>query len=123
GAIDRRASHRAPFEGVAVPAPVVREIVAAGGAPGVEARPLRPGREIAVVTRLLHFAAESFQRDSGYQRELSLWTIRDEHAHRHGVGIPGRARTRSRSPGSPDRPTAFRRCGVTSLRRAGCRLR
>ncbi|MGW5718538.1 Acg family FMN-binding oxidoreductase [Amycolatopsis sp. NPDC003865] len=88
GAIARRASHRAPFDGLAVPAPVVRGIVAAGGAPGVEARPLRPGREVAVVTRLLHFAAETFRRDSGYQRELSLWTIRDERAHRHGVGLP-----------------------------------
>ncbi|MEU4524621.1 nitroreductase [Amycolatopsis sp. NPDC024027] len=88
GAIARRASHRAPFEGVAVPTPVVRRLAEAGGAPGVEARPVRPGREVAVVARLLHFAAERFQADSGYQRELSLWTIRDEHAHRHGVGIP-----------------------------------
>ena len=88
GAIAHRASHRAPFEGVAVPAPVVRELVGAGGAPGVEARPVRPGREVAVVARLLHFAAEQFRSDSGYQRELSLWTIRDERAHRHGVGIP-----------------------------------
>ncbi|MEU5264659.1 nitroreductase family protein [Amycolatopsis sp. NPDC021455] len=85
GAIARRASHRAPFEGVAVPLPVVRRIIAAGGAPGVEARPVR---EIATVARLLHFAAEAFRQDGGYQRELSLWTIRDEQAHRHGVGIP-----------------------------------
>ncbi|MET8846862.1 nitroreductase [Amycolatopsis sp. NPDC004625] len=85
GAIARRASHRAPFEGLAVPAAVVRRIVAAGGAPGVEARPVG---EIAVVARLLHFAADAFRQDGGYQRELSLWTIRDEPAHRHGVGIP-----------------------------------
>ncbi|MEV6873122.1 nitroreductase family protein [Amycolatopsis sp. NPDC051128] len=88
GAIDRRASHRAPFEGVAVPAPVVHKLVDAGGAPGVEARLVRPGREVAVVARLLHFAAEHFRTDSGYQRELSLWTIRDEGSHRHGVGLP-----------------------------------
>ncbi|MEQ0558011.1 nitroreductase [Amycolatopsis sp. NEAU-NG30] len=88
GAIARRASHRAPFEGVAVPAPVTHRIVAAGGAPGVEARPVRPGREVATVARLLRFAAESFRRDGAYQRELSLWTIRDEHAHHHGVGVP-----------------------------------
>ncbi|WP_370961641.1 nitroreductase [Amycolatopsis sp. cg9] len=87
GAITHRVSHRAPFEGVAVPGPVVREIAGAGGAPGVEARPVRAGREIAVVARLLHHAAESFRRDSGYQRELSLWTIRDESSHRHGVGL------------------------------------
>ncbi|MEV4050030.1 nitroreductase family protein [Amycolatopsis sp. NPDC049688] len=85
GAIARRASHRAPFEGVAVPAAVVRRIVAAGGAPGVEARPVP---EVAVVARLLHFAAEAFRQDGAYQRELSLWTIRDEQAHRHGVGLP-----------------------------------
>lgn len=85
GAIARRASHRAPFEGVAVPAAVVRRIVAAGGAPGVEARPVP---EVAVVARLLRFAAETFRQDGAYQRELSLWTIRDEQAHRHGAGIP-----------------------------------
>ncbi|EOD64012.1 nitroreductase family protein, partial [Amycolatopsis vancoresmycina] len=78
-------SHRAPFEGVAVPPAVVRRLVAAGGAHGVEARPVH---EIAVVARLLHFAAETFREDGAYQRELSLWTIRDEPAHRHGVGIP-----------------------------------
>jgi nitroreductase len=88
GAISRRASHRAPFEGIAVPPPVVRRIAEAGGAPGVEARPVRAGREVAAVARLLKFAAESFRSDGGYQRELSLWTIRDERAHRHGVGIP-----------------------------------
>lgn len=85
GAIARRASHRAPFEGLVVPEPVVRGIVAAGGAAGVEARPVR---EVAAVARLLHFAARSFQQDGGYQRELSLWTIRDERAHLHGVGLP-----------------------------------
>ncbi|WP_206797025.1 nitroreductase family protein [Amycolatopsis sp. MtRt-6] len=88
GAIARRASHRAPFNGVAVPAPVVHKLADAGGAPGVEVRPVRPGSEVAVVARLLHFAAEHFRTDRGYQRELSLWTIRDEDAHRHGVGIP-----------------------------------
>ncbi|MFI5615822.1 nitroreductase, partial [Amycolatopsis sp. NPDC051903] len=44
--------------------------------------------DLAAVAKLLHIAAEKFQRDSAYQRELSLWTIRDEPAHRHGVGIP-----------------------------------
>ncbi|MBE1495642.1 nitroreductase [Amycolatopsis lexingtonensis] len=88
GAIARRVSHRAPFEGVAVPAPVVRAIVAAGGARGVEARPVQAGREVAVVSRLLHSAAEHFRQDGVYQRELSLWTIRDEAVHRHGVGVP-----------------------------------
>ncbi|WP_410645028.1 Acg family FMN-binding oxidoreductase [Amycolatopsis sp. lyj-346] len=88
GAITRRASHREPFEGVAVPAPVVRKLVDAGGAPGVEARLVRPGREVAVVARLLHYAAERFRSDSGYQRELSLWTIREEGSHRHGAGLP-----------------------------------
>ncbi|GAB3147738.1 NAD(P)H nitroreductase [Amycolatopsis stemonae] len=87
GAITHRASHRAPFEAVAVPPQVVRAIVAAGSAPGVEARPVRPGREVAVIARLLHAAAETFRRDSGYQRELSLWTIRDESSHHHGVGL------------------------------------
>ncbi|SEC66415.1 Nitroreductase family protein [Amycolatopsis tolypomycina] len=85
GAIARRASHRAPFEGVAVPGAVVRRVVTAGGAPGVEARRVH---EVAALARLLHFAADTFRQDGAYQRELSLWTIRDERAHRHGVGIP-----------------------------------
>ena len=88
GSIALRTSHRAPFEGLAVPPAVVHRIIDAGGTPGVEARPLRPGREVAVVAHLLHYAAEQFRQDGGYQRELSLWTIRDELAHRHGVGLP-----------------------------------
>lgn len=88
GAIARRASHRAPFEDAPVPAVALRRIGEMGAAPGVEARLVRPGREIAVVARLLHVAAEHFKADGAYQRELSLWTIRDEHAHRHGVGLP-----------------------------------
>ncbi|MDT7802112.1 MAG: hypothetical protein QOI78_5545 [Actinomycetota bacterium] len=88
GAIARRASHRAPFEDAPVPAPALRRIGEMGTAPGVEARPVAPGREIAQVARVLHFAAERYQSDGGYQRELSLWTIRDEQSHRHGVGLP-----------------------------------
>ncbi|MEV7098612.1 nitroreductase [Amycolatopsis sp. NPDC051045] len=88
GVIARRASHRAPFEDTPVPAVALRRIGETGVAPGVEARLVRPGRETTVVARLLHVAAELSQADSGYQRELSLWTIRDERAHRHGVGLP-----------------------------------
>ncbi|WP_410622912.1 Acg family FMN-binding oxidoreductase [Amycolatopsis sp. cmx-8-4] len=87
-AIARRASHRAPFEDAPVPAVALRLIGETSAAPGVEARLVRPGREIAVVARLLHVAAEHFKADGAYQRELSLWTIRDEQAHRHGVGLP-----------------------------------
>ncbi|MFG1644619.1 Acg family FMN-binding oxidoreductase [Amycolatopsis sp. NPDC049252] len=88
GAIARRASHRAPFEDAPVPAAALLRIGEMGAAPGVEARPVAPGRENAQVARLLHFAAEQYRSDGGYQRELSLWTIRDERAHRHGVGLP-----------------------------------
>ncbi|MEU5264255.1 nitroreductase family protein [Amycolatopsis sp. NPDC021455] len=124
GAIARRASHRAPFEGVAVPVPVVRELIGASGTPGVEARVVRPGREVAVVARLLRFAAEHFRTDGGYQRELSLWTIRDERAHRHGVGIPaGRVPAGSvpwaglvrRATEVPDTPELERRLGGETL--------
>jgi len=87
GAIGRRASHRAPFVDQPVPREVLKEVLGSGAAVGVEARPVGSGHETTVVAKLLHFAAEKFQSDSGYQRELSLWTIRDEAQHRHGVGI------------------------------------
>ncbi len=85
-AIARRTSHRAPFAGQPVPPATLTKIVAAGAAPGVEARPVHQD-EAAAVAKLLHHAAEKFRDDSGYQRELALWTIRDERSHRHGVGI------------------------------------
>jgi len=87
-AVTRRSSHRAPFDDIPVPASTLGEIAEAGAAPGVEARAVGAGREIGVLARQLHFAAEHFKADSGYQRELSLWTIRGERAHRHGVGLP-----------------------------------
>ncbi|WP_328457773.1 Acg family FMN-binding oxidoreductase [Amycolatopsis sp. NBC_00438] len=88
GAIARRASHRAPFEDAPVPAAALRRIGETGAAPGVEARLVSPGREVAQVARVLRFAAEQYRSDGGYQRELSLWTIRDERSHRYGVGLP-----------------------------------
>jgi nitroreductase len=88
GAIARRASHRAPFQDAPVPAVALRRIGEMGVAPGVEARLVRPGWEVTVVARLLHLAAEFAKADGGYQRELSLWTIRDERTRQHGVGLP-----------------------------------
>ncbi|HEY3465603.1 MAG TPA: hypothetical protein VGL47_10760 [Amycolatopsis sp.] len=67
---------------------MVHAITAAVAISGVEARPLRSGRDIVVASWLLRYAAEDVRQDGGYQRELSLWTIRDERAHRHGVGLP-----------------------------------
>jgi len=87
GAIARRASHRAPFADQPVPLEAMKKVLGSGAATGVEARRVGSGHETAVVAKLLRFAAEKFKSDSGYQRELSLWTIRDEAQHRHGVGI------------------------------------
>ncbi|MFI0802842.1 nitroreductase family protein [Amycolatopsis lurida] len=55
------------------------------------ARPIHDELELSRVADLLEFAAEAYQHDSAYQRELALWTIRDETYHRHGVGLAGSA--------------------------------
>src|SRR5207248_935111 len=87
-AIARRVSHRAPFSHRPVSHALVHEVLGAGAAAGVEARLVAPGRDLAVVAKLLHFAAAKFQADGGYQRELSLWKVRDERTGRNAVGIP-----------------------------------
>ncbi|MEV0067977.1 MULTISPECIES: nitroreductase [unclassified Amycolatopsis] len=87
-AIAHRTSHRRPFGLQPVRDSAARRVVSAARTLGVDARLVTREPDIAAVAKLLHVAAEKFQADSGYQRELSLWTIRDEATHRHGVGIP-----------------------------------
>lgn len=86
-AIERRRSYRMRFSGRPVSRQRIGELMATAADAGVEARPIRDELELSRVAELLEFAAEAFQHDRGYQRELALWTIRDEVSHRHGVGL------------------------------------
>lgn len=84
GAIMVRRSHRAAFTGLPVTPEQLSRVTWAGLTTGVEAAVLREPEQLA---KLLDHAARVLQDDSGYQRELSLWTIRDETTHRHGAGL------------------------------------
>ncbi|WP_037312106.1 Acg family FMN-binding oxidoreductase [Amycolatopsis orientalis] len=84
-AIERRHSYRRPFSARPVPRHEIVALRAAAAAQGIEARPILDELELTQVADLLEFAAEAYQHDHGYQRELALWTIRDERAH--GVGL------------------------------------
>lgn len=90
-AIERRRSYRKRFSGRPVSRQRIGELMAAAAAAGVEARPIHDELELSRVADLLEFAAEAFQHDHGYQRELALWTIRDEVSHLHGVGLAATA--------------------------------
>ncbi|MFI7117405.1 Acg family FMN-binding oxidoreductase [Amycolatopsis sp. NPDC049868] len=86
-AIARRGSYRHPFSGRRVSREKIGDLIAAAAESGVEARLIHDELELAHVADLLEFAAEAYQHDQAYQRELALWTIRDERYHRHGVGL------------------------------------
>ncbi|MFD8496038.1 Acg family FMN-binding oxidoreductase [Amycolatopsis sp. NPDC059657] len=86
-AISRRRSYRLPFNGVPVSDYDLADLLAAAGVSGVRARPVRDEIELGVVADQLERAAHAYQHNIGYQRELSMWTIRDERSHRHGAGI------------------------------------
>ncbi|MEC3982685.1 Acg family FMN-binding oxidoreductase [Amycolatopsis sp. H20-H5] len=87
GAISRRRSYRRPFTGVLVSEHEVAAVAQAGTTSEVGVLPVRGERDSAAVAALLVTAAQTSKRDRGYQRELALWTIRDDRSHRHGVGI------------------------------------
>ncbi|GAB3744065.1 NAD(P)H nitroreductase [Amycolatopsis oliviviridis] len=90
-AIERRRSYRRRFSGRPVSPQRVGELMVTAASAGVEAKPIRDELELTRVAELLEFAAEAHQHDHGYQRELALWTIRDEVSHRHGVGLAATA--------------------------------
>ncbi|MFC3454939.1 Acg family FMN-binding oxidoreductase [Amycolatopsis speibonae] len=90
-AIERRRSYRRRFSGRPVSHQRLGELVMTAASAGVEARPIRDELELTRIAELLEFAAEAHQHDHGYQRELALWTIRDEISHRHGVGLAATA--------------------------------
>ncbi|MFE0020843.1 Acg family FMN-binding oxidoreductase [Amycolatopsis sp. NPDC059021] len=88
-AIARRRSYRHRFAAQAVSDQMLAEIVNAVEVTRVQARPVSRAGELSELADLLEFAAEAYQHDRGYQRELALWTIHDEYAHRHGAGLAG----------------------------------
>lgn len=84
GAIMVRRSHRGAFTGLPVSAQQTARVAAAAVTTGVKATRLGAMERLA---KLFEHAAHALQNDGAYQRELALWTIRDETAHRHGAGI------------------------------------
>ncbi|WP_410582576.1 Acg family FMN-binding oxidoreductase [Amycolatopsis sp. lyj-108] len=90
-AIERRRSYRKRFSGRPVSPHRIGDLTATAAAAGVQARPIRDELELSRVADLLEFAAEAFQHDHGYQRELAIWTVHDEMPHRHGAGIAATA--------------------------------
>ncbi|WP_020658879.1 Acg family FMN-binding oxidoreductase [Amycolatopsis benzoatilytica] len=84
GAIVVRRSHRAEFTGLPVGSAEIERVTRAAATDRVEALPLHGLDRLA---KFLDHAARAVQDDIGYQRELALWTIRDEAAHRHGAGL------------------------------------
>ncbi|UMP07246.1 Acg family FMN-binding oxidoreductase [Amycolatopsis sp. EV170708-02-1] len=90
-AIARRASYRHPFSGRRVTRAEAGDLIAVAAESGTEARLIHDELELSRVAELLEFAAEAYQHDMAYQRELALWTIRDEGPHRYGVGLAGSA--------------------------------
>lgn len=92
-AIRRRRSYRRPFIGPPLPAREIDRITASADDDAVHIRPVRGDTEIDALADLLEYAGGTLKSDQGYQRELSIWTIRDEDSRTHGAGV-----SRSASP-------------------------
>ncbi|MFD5246068.1 Acg family FMN-binding oxidoreductase [Amycolatopsis sp. NPDC058340] len=90
-AIKRRHSYRRRFSGRSLTRHQIVGLRDAASLNGIEARPVLDEIELGRVADLLVFAAETHQHDRAYQRELSLWTLRDE-GHLHGTGLASSAR-------------------------------
>lgn len=97
-AISRRRSYRRPFAGPALSDDEVNHLLAETGEESVHVRPLRGRGEVEVLADLLEYAGIVLKQDRGYQRELAIWTIRDERSRVHGVGIAGSASPSSSLP-------------------------
>ncbi|WP_326834980.1 nitroreductase [Amycolatopsis rhabdoformis] len=82
-AVERRRSTRARFLGPPT-GEQLHEVIRTVVETGVEAVPVT---DPAGLVKLFDHAARVLRGDGAYQRELALWTIRDEASHRHGVGL------------------------------------
>ncbi|MEU3764886.1 nitroreductase [Amycolatopsis keratiniphila] len=96
-AIPRRHSHRRRFSGRSLTRHQAVDLRDTATTYGVEARPILDEIELTMVADRLEFAAEAHQHDRGYQRELALWTVRDE-GQRSGVGLAASARSAGSLP-------------------------
>ncbi|EID56117.1 Acg family FMN-binding oxidoreductase [Saccharomonospora xinjiangensis] len=118
-AIARRRSYRRAFSGPALTGDDVAGLVAAlEGEEGVRVERLGSAEQLDALAELLEHAATVLKQDTGYQRELAMWTIRDERSHPHGAGVAGSALPPSPLPWSglvrsqtalPDRRTLAQR--------------
>lgn len=119
-AIARRRSYRKPFTAAAVSDYDIKDLVTASSTEGVQVRVLRGEAELTALAELLEYAGMVLRHDRGYQRELAIWTVRDERSHRHGAGVAGSALPPSTLPWAglvrpstalPDRQTLVNRLG------------
>ncbi|QYN18659.1 nitroreductase [Amycolatopsis sp. DSM 110486] len=79
-----RRSQRARFTGTPVGRRLAEQVARAAVTTGAQAVPLPDAGELAA---LFDHAARAIRDDGAYQREIALWTIRDEASHRHGAGL------------------------------------
>ncbi|MER6663936.1 nitroreductase [Amycolatopsis japonica] len=122
-AIKRRHSHRRRFAGRSLTRHQIVDLRDIAAAEGVQTRPILDEIELTMVADRLEFAAEAHQHDRGYQRELALWTVRDE-GQRSGVGLAVSARSAGSLPWAglvrestalPDREVLKRRLAEETL--------
>ncbi|HEU5469292.1 MAG TPA: nitroreductase family protein [Actinophytocola sp.] len=86
-AIPYRRSHRAPFQDLAVPDGLRRELIAAARTDGVAAHPVHGPEQNAALATLLEHAGRVLRADRGYQRELRTWT-NTQPGYQPGGGLP-----------------------------------
>ncbi|WP_024874405.1 Acg family FMN-binding oxidoreductase [Saccharomonospora piscinae] len=100
-AIARRHSYRRPFAGPVPQGEDVTRLVAEADrtdAADVRVRALHGAGEVGALAELLEYAGMVLRNDQGYQRELAIWTIRDERSRTHGAGVAGSATPTSTLP-------------------------
>jgi nitroreductase len=86
-AIARRHSYRQPFAGPKLSSEDVADLAAEASGDDVHVRPLVGDEDVDALAELLDYAGAVLKNDQGYQRELAIWTIRDERSRSHGVGL------------------------------------
>lgn len=86
-AIARRRSYRYAFGDTELSDYDVKDLIAASTSEGVQVKVLRGGEDLTALAEVLEYAALTVARDSGYQRELTLWTVHDGVGPARSTGI------------------------------------